>query len=292
MFRLNRLKSLATIFNLLLVLAPFTTASVGRSWTLYHAIVDGISEPEFTVRGQVTLSLKDPNEVSTKKDKKLSAIKGKDTDSPFRVELQHTEEKIPPDFMQQILKENAFYQLKLVPNDSRSAPSILSTVPACQLRRANFRDEFVVTLGSDAQAISMTYIPLVSPLAPASCSHYEAADHDKDFVFHSRLSAETTVPGMTLKTILPDYQPPPGLTFLKGAHLHVKEAMGDQKPGQEQDNSFPYGFMRRYWYILLPLFLMNFMSAGPPPEQGGAEGASEGTPTAGAGAPKRRGKRD
>jgi hypothetical protein len=139
MFRLNRLKSLATIFNLLLVLAPFTTASVGRSWTLYHAIVDGISEPEFTVRGQVTLSLKDPNEVSTKKDKKLSAIKGKDTDSPFRVELQHTEEKIPPDFMQQILKENAFYQLKLVPNDSRSAPSILSTVPACQLRRANFR---------------------------------------------------------------------------------------------------------------------------------------------------------
>jgi hypothetical protein len=156
----------------------------------------------------------------------------------------------------------------------------------------NFSDEFVVTLGSDAQAISMTYIPLVSPLAPASCSHYEAADHDKEFAFHSRLSAETTVPGMTLKTILPDYQPPPGLTFLKGAHLHVKEAMGDQKPGQEQDNSFPYGFMRRYWYILLPLFLMNFMSAGPPPEQVSAEGASDGTATAGAGAPKRRGKRD
>jgi hypothetical protein len=96
---------------------------------------------------------------------------------------------------------------------------------------------------------------------------------------------------MTLKTILPDYQPPPGLTFLKGAHLHVQEAMGDKKQGQEQDNSFPYGFMRRYWYILLPLFLMNFMSAGPPPpEQGGTEGAGE--VTAGADAPKRRGKRD
>jgi hypothetical protein len=139
MFRSNRLKNLATITNLLLVLAPFTTAAVGRSWTLYHAVVDGTSEPDFTVRGQVTLSLKDPNEVSAKKDKKLSAIKGKDNDSPFQVELQHTEEKISSDFMQQILKEDSFYQLKLVPNDSRSAPSILSTVPACQVRRANFR---------------------------------------------------------------------------------------------------------------------------------------------------------
>lgn len=150
-------------------------------------------------------------------------------------------------------------------------------------------DEFVVTLGSDAQAISLTYIPLVSPLAPASCSNYESADDDKEFSFNSRLTAETTVPGMTLKTILPDFQPPPGLSFIKGAHL--KEALVDQQKAQEQDNSFPYGFMKKYWYVLLPLFLMNFISSGPPAEQG-AEGAAAGSATVGAGAPKRRGKRD
>lgn len=150
-------------------------------------------------------------------------------------------------------------------------------------------DEFVVTLGSDAQAISFAYIPLVSPLAPASCSNYESADHDKEFAFHSRLAAETTVPGMTLKTILPDFQPPPGLSFIKGEHL--KDALGDQQKAQEQDNSFPYGFMKKYWYVLLPLFLMNFISSGPPAEQG-AEGAAAGSATAGAEAPKRRGKRD
>lgn len=154
-----------------------------------------------------------------------------------------------------------------------------------------YSDEFVLTLGSDAQAISLTYIPLVSPLAPASCSNYESGDHDKEFSFNSRLSAEATVPGMTLKTILPDYQPPPGLSFIKGAHLHVQEALGGQKKDQEQDNSFPYGFMKKYWYVLLPLFLMNFISSGPPAEQG-TEGATAGAATADAGAPKRRGKRD
>lgn len=136
----------------------------------------------------------------------------------------------------------------------------------------------------------MTYIPLVSPLAPASCNNYESSDHEKEFSFNSRLAAETTVSGMTLKTVLPDYQPPPGLSFTKGPHLY--EALGgDQKKDQEQDNSFPYGFMKRYWYILLPLFLMNFISSGPPVEQG-AEGAAAGSATTNAGASKRRGKRD
>lgn len=125
---------------LLLIIAPVVSASTQRSWTLYHAILDGKSEPDFTVRGQITVSLKDPNEQqATKKDRKLSILKGKDTDSPFQVELEHKEENISADFLQQILKEGSFYQLKLVSNDSRTAPFIIATVPACQLRRANFR---------------------------------------------------------------------------------------------------------------------------------------------------------
>lgn len=110
-------------------------------------------------------------------------------------------------------------------------------------------------------------------------------------MFNSRLAAETTVPGMILKTVLPDYQPPPGMSFLKGAHLHVQEPLGDQKKGQEQDTSFPYGFLKRYWYVLVPFLLMNFMSSGPPaePEEAGGTVAAA---TGAAGAPKRRGKRD
>ena len=139
MCRLNGLRSLGTITYLLLVLAPFTTASVGRSWTLYHAIVDGKSDPDFTILGQITLTIKDANEAAVKKDKKLSPLKGKDTDSRFKVELEHKEETLSSDFIQKILEEGSFYQLKLVPKDSRSAPSIIATVPACQLRRSNFR---------------------------------------------------------------------------------------------------------------------------------------------------------
>lgn len=149
----------------------------------------------------------------------------------------------------------------------------------------------MLTLGSNGQVISLTYIPLVSPLAPPSCSDYDSSDHQKTFTFHSRLAAETTVAGMTLKTILPDHQPPPGMSFMKGAHLHVKEPLGDQNKEQEQDNSFPFGFLKRYWYILLPLFLMNFISAEPPAEQSAASATATGE-TVTAGGSKRRGKRD
>lgn len=140
MFQLRGLRNLGSItILLLLILAPLVSASARRSWTLYHSVLDGKSEPDFTVRGQITLTLKDPSEVEIKKDKKLSILKGKHSDSPFKVELEHKDENVAADFLQQILKEDSFYQLKLVSNDSRSAPSIITTVPACQLRRANFR---------------------------------------------------------------------------------------------------------------------------------------------------------
>ena len=169
-----------------------------------------------------------------------------------------------------------------------------------------------MALDSNAQAISLAYMPLVSPLAPDSCSAYSQDENTKFTTFDSRLSIETTIPAMALRTVLPDYKPPPGLKAIPGAKK--KSAAGG--PGETPlgadpnappvDNSF-FGFIKRYWYILLPLFIMNSMSA--PAEEGqqqqpqgndsGTASAAPGgsptaaaTPTAGGAVRKRRGKRD
>jgi hypothetical protein len=116
---------------------------------------------------------------------------------------------------------------------------------------------------------------------------------------------------------MPQYRPPPGLKWLPRLGTNGKLYNANGPPGDkdskgggggaggqpEMDNS-PMGFIRRYWYILLPLFLANFMGADPPagaeggPPPPGAAAAVEGggaaaAPTASPGAaPKqRRGKR-
>ena len=116
---------------------------------------------------------------------------------------------------------------------------------------------------------------------------------------------------------MPQYRAPPGLKWLPRLGTNGKLYQSQSPPGAgdkdgkggagggqapEVDNS-PMGFIRRYWYILLPLFLSNFIGAEPPPEQQqgegqgqaqGQQGGGTAAPTAspGGAAPKqRRGKR-
>ena len=178
----------------------------------------------------------------------------------------------------------------------------------------------MITLGPKASAISLTYMPLVSPLAPKSCEDPiwdNKIANLPDQGWESRISWDTATPGMVLKTVMPQYRPPPGLKWLPRLGTNGKLYQAQGPPGEkdgkggggqggqapEMDNT-PMGFIRRYWYILLPLFLANFLGNDPPPEQQGqgqAQGQAQqqggGTaPTAspaGGGAPpkQRRGKR-
>ena len=78
----------------------------------------------------------------------------------------------------------------------------------------------------------------------------------------------------------------------------AKEGTG-QIPGQEQEE--PTSYIRKYWYLFLPLMIANFMGVGAPsaaPEgesDQGADGsdgaATTSAPAASDGARQRRGKR-
>ena len=77
-------------------------------------------------------------------------------------------------------------------------------------------------------------------------------------------------------------------------------------PGAPEVENSPLGFLKRYWYIILPMLIMNLMGGGEPAPAEGAEGASApgggavqggaapaASPAGGGGSgKKRRGKRD
>ena len=168
-------------------------------------------------------------------------------------------------------------------------------------------------------------MPLVSPLAPKSCDHElwdtKLANNNLPEGWESRISWETATPGMALRPITPNFKPPPGLKWLPrmAANGKLYQASGPPGTGEkgegggpgggpggggpEADNSM-MGFFKRYWYIILPMLIMNLMGGGDPAPAEGAEGAAAPGSEAGGAAPaaspaagggsgkKRRGKRD
>jgi hypothetical protein len=169
-----------------------------------------------------------------------------------------------------------------------------------------------LTLGKDANVISLAYMPKISPLAPTNCDDYD--QYEENVLLTSDVSWETDVPGMALRAVLPQYNPPPGLKYIKsssgGGSIGGGSSSGSPKgagptsftttdkpppsitgkggDGDEPDpldNSF-FGFFKRYWYVLLPLILSNFLQSEAPTDkkaEGGGDGAEGATTTTGGG---------
>ena len=112
-------------------------ATSPQSWTLHHAIIDASGQvSDFTVRGKMTLSLKTDNSKDNSSATKPVGVK---ENSPFELTLESGDSAVTPQFVQSLLEKNAFYQLKLVPDKDPNALPVITTVSACEVRRANFR---------------------------------------------------------------------------------------------------------------------------------------------------------
>jgi len=258
------------------------------SWTVYHS---WNADQEFSRRGELKWS---------EEEGALQITNDEDG-------LLLTQENV------QSMLEYGWYHVKIQnPNDD---DYVLSTVPACNVRRANFKDEFQVTLPrtQESQITSLAYLPLVSPLAPQSCDGMAQVN---DATFTSKVSHTLDTPGAILKAVLPATKPPPGMTFISHPNLK-KNAAGGGASGKkgadggipDPDQEPPQSFLRRYWYIILPLMIVYLMGgATEQPQEPGQGGGGQGSrPAAGGrgsaapasasasadagGARKRRGKR-
>jgi hypothetical protein len=186
------------------------------------------------------------------------------------------------------------------------------TFPA--LLRPNNSDELVLTFGQHGHVLSMAYTPLVSPLAPRTCDDLPPPPADDKKAFSTKVDYETAAPGMVLRTLLPSYQPPPGLKFIAGQKATTPKTGLPNLPGttppppdgfgtgEKPETAAPEGLMgyvQKYWYLWLPLLIMNSISTQAPAEEAApADGpapavAAAAAPKGGAakGAAKRRTKR-
>lgn len=256
-------------------------ANVLKTFKVYHSLSPNA---EFTPRGTIQFAT------------------AADGSGSLESSMQHEEsclagEDISND-MAALIASNGFYRVKIV--DEQSGTSALASVPACEVRRSNFREEIGLSIGNTGSLISVSYKPVVSPLA-ASCHELppmHMQDSAKELEFKSLITYSVASQGMPIPLVMPQQRPPPGYGWIKRiVNKSLNGAPGTENDGASdapgfnpeklgQDPQQSYSFLRKYWYIILPVSIM--MLAGgeeePAPQAGRSQGSGAGAGQASAGA--------
>jgi len=276
---LGQYDNVLTILALVLLIAVPVAAedAVGLSWTIYHS---WRPNQDFVRRG--TLSW-----YPEKKDIGNTSSIQKKSSSVFQIINDDQSANLTANDIKDML-DYGWYHVKIQGDsfDDTNANFVFQTVPACNLRRANFKDQFDITLprsslGDRQDPItSFAYTPLVSPLAPKSCD-YETNDDEKVKTFSSKVNVQLDTPAMTLKNILSQSKPPPGLALMKQPQQQGGggEKGSDGSGGENYDDSnpppnpvpSPFSFLQKYWYIILPMLILQFFQSPAEEKKEGSE---------------------
>ena len=200
------------------------------------------------------------------------------------------------------------YQLKLQSNDdpnssSSTTTTLYTSLPACTILAVPtiMRDRFTFMLNAHGQIISFSYQLLYHH------NNMDKNDHDSclgiitqqeewkfptttNNIITTQLQHQLSNPGMTLHTVLPQVKPPPGIQFFptSSSSSSTTDPTNTPPPSPFSD---PLQFLQRYWYILLPIFLMNFMGSSEQPQTTTTTTPPTTTTTTPSNNKQRRGKR-
>lgn len=130
---------------------------------------------------------------------------------------------------------------------------------------------------------------------------FTEASKDREFAFKTTVTYSTAKPGLTIPSVLPTTNPAPGFDWIKrlnksaennnaGRAAEGEGGFDPEKPSIPEHQSF----IRKYWYIVLPVTIMTLLGPEEPPAGSGGAGqgaAAAGGAAAAAGQRKRRGKR-
>jgi hypothetical protein len=168
------------------------------------------------------------------------------------------------------------------------------------------REEITLMLSNTGKLLSVSYVPLVSPLAPA-CNTLSPIDvvTSKELKFQTTVDFETATPGMAIPLVLPQTKPPTGLNFFPRGKDGGKDGAGSVPllNPEAKDSTQNQSFFIKYWYIVLPLTIMTMLNNGGADEAPSGEGgppatgavpaaaAAVGVAAVAGGAKPRRGKR-
>mmetsp|Transcript_4184 Transcript_4184/g.4746 ORF Transcript_4184/g.4746 Transcript_4184/m.4746 type:complete len:325 (-) Transcript_4184:169-1143(-) len=316
--RCRLLLSTLAMSLILIIVQGSTTADQQqqKSFKIYHSL--GETKP-FVSRGTIRLSTTSSSDSSKKESTSTTA--NTSTSSGIVATIEHESDcltNISQD-MDDLISNNGFYRIKIVDNDDESK-SVLASVPGCEVRRANFREEIALSIGQTGSLLSLSYIPLVSPLAP-KCDELPpltSIENENELSFTSTISYSTSTPGMALPKILPKSRPFVGVQPIRVSKSSNTNQQGGEGESTSNDQQGRKGFMdddekaqkaenqsflRKYWYVILPVAIMTFTGSPeePPPKQQQSQQQATGqnaasiAPTSTAapssGAKQRRGKR-
>mmetsp|Transcript_26566 Transcript_26566/g.76724 ORF Transcript_26566/g.76724 Transcript_26566/m.76724 type:complete len:317 (+) Transcript_26566:155-1105(+) len=309
-----------SLLSLAALFAVHVCSADQRTYKVYHRL-GAAAAGGFSERGSIVLSTDastgdgDGNGTNTASTSASA--------SALTVTATNAADCVIPSAVDDMVASNSMYTIQVV--DDATGQAATASVPGCDVRRANFREELELTLSESGSLVSVTYIPLVSPLAPSCASlgplAEEAEGEGAVPEFQTTVSYETSKPAMTVPLVLPKVKPPPGLSLYPRKKPAAAAAGGEGADGagaggngggsaaafEEDEKPQNQSFLMKYWYIILPLMILQFVggSEQPPPQQeegGGSEGGNAAGSAAGtaggaaaanaAAAPRqRRGKR-
>jgi len=220
-----------------------------------------------------------------------------------------------------LMGSNQFYRIKAV--DEESGEEVMTSVRACLLKKANYREMINLVLSPTADLISIDYTPLLSPLlTKAPCSSLipqkeENENNTKDeekqplefqtnSITYTSSQTAYTIPIILTPSITGKISTPPGLKRIeisreemKRRQMHREEArptdmasdsLFGENPNDPNNPNNPNGqkqsFLMKYWYIILPMLIFSmFTTEEPPPQEAAGQGQGQGQQGQAAAAP-------
>jgi len=239
-------------------------SAINKKYKVYHSLRPTTNPHYFSPRGHITLdAYADTVATSFEESNENSCLYDSlgDIDS--------------------LVQSNGLYRLKIV--DEETNRSVIISVPSCELRRSNFREEISLTIGATGDLLSASYNPLVSPLAP-SChdlpplSATNDSDDTEKLSFKTIVRYTTAAHAMSLPIVMPQMRPPLGLQWLKRQGKRNSIPQTADTAGSPNSKESPYfdpekegkqheSFLKKYWYIILPLMILTFLTSEEPPQK-------------------------
>jgi len=203
------IKSIVVLLSLLLVVAV-STADDRKTYHVYHKLGnnDDIMQPRGTIQ------------IAPDEDSVLVATFHSDKSA-----------QLDTTAFDNMVENNGLYTVIVLeeghtkPSKSNTQKYVSASVPGCSLRRANLREEISLSISPTGKLLSVSYRPLISPLAPKSCQQlppladkpsaiFSRDTNEESMPFKTTVSFDSHNPMMAIPTILPNSRPPPGKSAL------------------------------------------------------------------------------
>mmetsp|Transcript_20312 Transcript_20312/g.30023 ORF Transcript_20312/g.30023 Transcript_20312/m.30023 type:complete len:218 (+) Transcript_20312:38-691(+) len=157
--------------------------------------------------------------------------------------------------IKELITNGGFYRIRL---DSEN--EIVSAIHACELYKAGFKEEIVFHVDNDGNVVGIDYSAPLSVLsARRDCKKPKLPEN---IVIQTNVQTRHPTKAQSVPVQVVASAAPPGLQNLQ---KNVKGQDGPRKPAGVLD------IFKKYWYIIVPLFVMLTMGGGnQPPAQGAA----------------------